>query len=212
MYKGDELFSYEAGVRMTGLEGRLRLDVAGFITHWTGVQSDQLLSYGLPFTANVGDGDNHGVELEGQFRSGGLELAAQAVFNDPRLYRANTTFPYLEGTGLADVPAQSVGVSARYGWSIGDRWSLRLDTHWAYVGRSQLLLNFSPEPQMGDYVTGRVGVSLADDRWRFTLAVDNPADGHGDTFAYGNPFSLRFGPQSTPLRPRTISAGIQASF
>jgi outer membrane receptor protein involved in Fe transport len=212
MYKGDELFSYEGGVKMAAMDGRLRLDVAGFIVHWTGVQSDQLLSHGLPFTANVGDGENHGVELEGRFLTSGLELAGQALFNDPKLYRANTAFPYLLHSGLADVPAQSLGVSARYGWRLTQRWSLQLDTHWTYVGSSQLLLNFDPEPHMGDYVTGRVAMSVADARWRFTLAVDNPADAHADTFAYGNPFSLRFGPQSTPLKPRTVSAGVQASF
>jgi outer membrane receptor protein involved in Fe transport len=212
LYKGDELFSYEAGVKMAAMDGHLKLDIAGFLVHWTGVQSDQLLSFGLPFTANVGDGENHGVEIDGQFRSGGFVLNAQAVFNDAKLYRANTAFSNLADTGLADVPAQSVGASARYSWNLTDRWSLQFDTHWTYVGLSQLLLNFNPEPHMGDYITGRVAVSLVDARWRFTLAIDNPADVHGDTFAYGNPFSLRFGPQATPLRPRTLSAAVQASF
>jgi hypothetical protein len=65
---------------------------------------------------------------------------------------------------------------------------------------------------MGNYTTGRAAISLVDNRWRFTLAVENPADVQGNTFAYGNPFTIRLKNQITPLQPRTIWIGAEASF
>ncbi len=65
---------------------------------------------------------------------------------------------------------------------------------------------------MGGYSTGRIAAALADDRWRLTLAIDNPADALGDTFAYGNPFTLRTTRQVTPLRPRTISLSLRVAY
>ncbi len=65
---------------------------------------------------------------------------------------------------------------------------------------------------MGGYGTGRIALSFVDPAWRTTLAADNLFDARGDTFAYGNPFSLRTIRQVTPLRPRTISLRIQRRF
>jgi hypothetical protein len=42
--------------------------------------------------------------------------------------------------------------------------------------------------------------------------VDNPTDVTGDTFAYGNPFTLRRSRQITPLRPRTAGMQLMRSF
>lgn len=35
--------------------------------------------------------------------------------------------------------------------------------------------------------------------------IDNLLDVRADTFAYGNPFTVRWSPQYTRLRPRTFS-------
>ena len=212
-FKSDQLWSFEAGAKITALDGRLHLNVAAFDVQWRAVQSDQLLSSGLPYTANVGDGENFGVEIESAYRSGALELHADMLFNRPELNRANTAaFPLLADSSLGAVPDQLVGFSAHYAWKLGGPLSLALDGRWTYVGGSRLMLNIASLPKEGNYNTGRLAASLIDDHWRFTLAVDNPANSHADTFAYGNPFLLRAFRQSTPLRPRTVSMIVEGSF
>ena len=44
------------------------------------------------------------------------------------------------------------------------------------------------------------------------LFVRAPLTGLGDTFAYGNPFTLRRSHQITPLRPRTAGLELTRSF
>ena len=121
-------------------------------------------------------------------------------------------FPARADLGLAGVPGVSVSADVHYGWDLPRRLRVELDGRYAYVGRSRLTFDAVTSPTMGGYGTGRIAMSLADPTWRTTLSVDNPFGARGDTFAYGNPFSLRTTRQVTPLRPRTISLSVQRRF
>ena len=103
-------------------------------------------------------------------------------------------------------------MTAHYDWSLGSDLTLELDGRYAYVGHSHLTFDATTAPLMGGYATGRLAVGLATRRWRTTLALDNPTDTRGDTFAYGNPFSLRSTDQITPLRPRTVSLSVRVAY
>lgn len=65
---------------------------------------------------------------------------------------------------------------------------------------------------MGDYAAVRAALRVQSDRLTIRLAADNLLGGKGDTFAYGNPFSLGVSPQSTPQRPRTITLELRARY
>lgn len=211
-YQGDELWSFEAGGRFQWLDGRLQMTVAAFEARWSNIQSDQLLSNGLPFTANIGDGVNRGLEVEGVYRSGALVLTGNALLNAPELDQANAGFTSRGDLALAAVPDVSGGLSAHYAWTLpGDRL-FALDARLAYVGGSTLTFDAATSPSMGDYLDGRLAGSLVTDRWVLTLAVTNPANSRGDTFAYGNPFTLKLAPQITPQRPVTAEIVFRASF
>lgn len=211
-YQGDELWSFEVGGRVTLLAGRLNLRAAIFQANWKNIQSDQLLDSALPFTANIGDGRNRGIEIEAAYRAGPLVLRAEGLLNSPELDRANPAFPARADLGLAGAPDISMGASAHYSWSLAHDRTLELDGRYAYVGGSHLTFDAATSPRMGDYGTGRLAATLAAERWRMTLAVENPADSQGDTFAYGNPFTLRTTHQITPLRPRTISLTVRVAY
>jgi iron complex outermembrane receptor protein len=211
-YQGDELWSFELGGRFSFLDERLTVRAALFEAFWKNIQSDQLLPSGLPFTANIGDGRNRGLEVEGSFRNGDLLIHGAGLINAPELDHANPAFPARADLGLAGVPGVSVSADVHYGWDLPRRLRVELDGRYAYVGRSRLTFDAVTSPTMGGYGTGRIAMSLADPAWRTTLSVDNPFGARGDTFAYGNPFSLRTTRQVTPLRPRTISLSVQRRF
>ncbi|HRD26867.1 MAG TPA: TonB-dependent receptor, partial [Caulobacter sp.] len=211
-YQGDELWSFEAGGRFQWLDGRLQMTVAAFEARWSNIQSDQLLPNGLPFTANIGDGVNLGIEVEGVYRAGALVLTGNALFNAPELDRANAGFTSRGDLALAAVPELSGGLSAHYAWPLAGERLFALDARLAYVGRSTLTFDAATSPDMGDYLDGRLAGSLVTDHWTLTLAVTNPADSRGDTFAYGNPFTLKGARQMTPLRPVTAEITVRASF
>lgn len=211
-YDGDELWSYEAGAKGAWVDGRLRLRAAAFLASWRNIQSDQLLPSGLPYTANLGDGRNVGLEFEGSYVHEGLRLDASFLLNHPELETVNAAFPGRKDLGLAGVPQGSVSLAANYERPVGEGWRASLDVRAAYVGRSRLSFDGATAPSMGGYATTRVAARLRSERLSLGLAVDNLFDGAGDTFAYGNPFTLKLSPQSTPQRPRTISLEIRAQY
>jgi iron complex outermembrane receptor protein len=211
-YSGDELWNLEAGVRASALDGRLVVRAAAFEAIWQNIQSDELLPSGLPFTANIGDGRNTGVEFEGRYSDGPLTLRAEFLINAPELDHANPEFPARAELGLAGVPDASGGVSAHYAWPLSAGRTFELDGRYAYIGRSHLTFDEAISPRMGGYATGRLAASLDTSRWRLTLALDNPSDERGNTFAYGNPFTVRATQQVTPQRPRTVSVSLRTSF
>ena len=49
-------------------------------------------------------------------------------------------------------------------------------------------------------------------QWRIGVAVQKLLDNRGDTFPFGNPFSIRTAAQHTPPRPRTISLTLNWAF
>ncbi|WP_421738127.1 TonB-dependent receptor domain-containing protein [Caulobacter sp.] len=211
-YDADELWSLEAGGKVSLLDGRLRLRAAAFQVRWKDIQSDELLPSGLPFTANIGDGRNLGLEIEGAYRLGELKLGANLLFDAPELEKVNLAFPARKDVTLAGVPHRAGGVTAHYERPLGRDLTLEFDGRYAYVGHSRLTFDATTAPSMGGYGTGRLALGLSTTRWRATLAVDNPTNARGDTFAYGNPFSLRTTDQVTPLRPRTLSLGVRVTY
>jgi len=212
VFQGDELWSLEAGGKFKFCDDRLRIQLIAFDAFWKNIQSDQLLTSGLPFTANIGDGQNIGVEFEAGYRVGGLDLNGQLLLNKPELTKASPAFAARTDFTLSAVPDLSVGASARYTWALGGDRTLALDGRWAYVGSSRLVLSASTAPKMGDYATARLAATLAARRWEVTVAIDNPADVYGNTFAYGNPFTVRTTRQITPLRPRTLSVALKLAY
>ncbi|PTT78288.1 TonB-dependent receptor, partial [Pseudomonas sp. HMWF010] len=212
LYAGDELWSLETGGKTALFDGRLRLRAAAFMVSWKDIQSDELLTSGLPFTANIGDGRNLGLELEGGYRLGRLQLGANMLWNAPELEKANPAFPARGDLNLAGVPHQAGGLTAHYDRPLGPDLNLTLDGRYAYVGHSHLTFDAATAPRMGGYATGRLALGLTSPRWTTTLAVDNPTNARSDTFAYGNPFSLRTTAQGTPLRPRTLSLTTRATY
>lgn len=211
-YNGDELWSYEAGAKRSWMDGRLRLRAAGFLASWKDIQSDQLLLSGLPYTANLGDGRNIGFEFEGSYVRDGLRLDANLLLNHPELEAVNAAFPGRKDLGLAGVPKASASVAASYERPVGQGWRAGLDARAAYVGHSRLSFDGATAPSMGGYATTRFAMRLWSDRLSLDLAVDNPFDSAGDTFAYGNPFTLRMSRQATPQRPRTVSLEVRARY
>ncbi|CAN7440965.1 TonB-dependent receptor [Caulobacter sp. LjRoot300] len=212
-FKPDHLRNYEIGASFRPGEGRMVLRTALFHDVWTDIQTDQYLSSGLSYTANVGDGRNTGLEVEATVLAApGLTVDANALFNRPRLSRVNPNFASAAQSELPGVPDVSAGLMVRYERNLAAARRLVLTSELEYVGQSRLTFDRRLSPSMGGYVTGRLSAELATRDWSWILAVTNPANASSDTFAYGNPFSFGQVRQVTPLRPRTWSLAISRAF
>ncbi|MGA0600648.1 TonB-dependent receptor [Caulobacter sp. KR2-114] len=211
-FGGDELWMVETGAKARLWRDHVNLRAAVFYSRWSNVQSDLPLRSGLPFTANLGDARNVGVELEAAYSVGGLRLRVNGALDRPELVRLNPGFPTIQHSGLPGVPRTSVGADLRYAQPIGQGLTATFNAQYAYVGVSRLTFDASTAPAQGGFSTGRISLGLSNDHWSVTAFVDNPANSIGNTFAYGNPFTLRRAAQVTPQRPRTAGVELQRAF
>ena len=212
-YGKDELWNYEIGAKLALLDGRLHLRGAAFWDVWDNIQVDQLLPSGLLFTGNAGNAQNRGLEIEASYDlDSGLSLHANLIVNDPELVHADPTFPALTDTALPSVARVAGGLSMSYVRPLTSKLALGLDANINYVGTSHFTFGGVTGARMGGLINARLQASLESERWRLSTYLENPTDRSGNTFSYGNPFSLQSGAQFTPLRPRTIGFSLTRSF
>lgn len=211
-YDADEVRSFDLGGRLRLDGGRLSINGGLFLTSWAHVQSDYLEANGLIATRNVGSAMIPGGEVAADWRpGGGWRLKAGATLQHPRLIRAE------DGTKLpADLrlPLQP-DVTARlelardipfHAWRLAPYLSGNL------VGAARLSFDDGLDRSMPGYVVARAGVAATSGALSARLDIDNLLDARADTFAFGNPFSVRSIRQYTPARPRTISISVSHRF
>ncbi len=212
-YDADELWNYEIGAKLRGWDGRLQGRIALFYATWNAVQSDQYLADGTTYTANIGDGDNRGLEIEAAFRATDrLDLRAATLINDPQITRRNLAFNSRSDAGLPGVSRASASLGVDYHRELTMRRTLRFQGQAAYVGPSYLTFDADKTHEMGEYLSLRGAASLEMATWTVSATLDNPLGNHANSFSFGNPFLISREQVVTPTRPRTLSLRWTARF
>lgn len=211
-FRSDRLESFEAGTRLSTVDARFKLTIDAFQVRWTNIQSDMLQPNGLVATANVGTGKNHGVDISANAGFGaGWHIDAGAILQDAELYRSAAGQGRRREAGLPSVPSWSVRFGP--GRSL-DLWlgRLSLEMSGRVIGRSKLSFDPSFDRRMGGYATIDAQASYSQGDWRVTAAGTNLPGSGGDTFAFGNPFSIRLLDQRVPVRPRAVTLRVERRF
>jgi outer membrane receptor protein involved in Fe transport len=210
-FDSDELGSFDLGFRSKPFGGDVALSGSLFYTIWNHIQSDYLLDDGLVATRNAGKGRIRGIEASAdwwpaprwQVSVGGTFLNAELVKTEDG--------SKLDDRRLPVTPDMTGRFEIRYHFQIGP-WVTRLSGQANYVGRSRLSFDESLDRKMGNYATVATSASFTHDKWTLSGRIDNLLDIEGDTFAFGNPFSIASGQQYTPLRPRTFTLSLARSW
>lgn len=210
-FRADDLKSFELGWRLRLFE-RLRLNGALFGLRWENVQSDSIGADGLVRTINAGRARNVGLELSSSLDLRPFTLDGNLTIQHARLYRpsaaANATG---DDNRLPVIPDSTGRLRIGYEWRIGGLGA-NIFVSARYVGKARLSFDPGVARSMGGYWAGDAGISVAREGWGAALTISNLLDGHGNSFGFGNPFSLRLMDQRTPIRPRTIGFRIEHNF
>ena len=216
-YRNDRVSTMEAGVRK-GVPGRDLFAASANIayTDWRNIQADVTDRIGLPATANIGDGRIYTVEGRLALRPvPALTLDASVIFNDSRLTRPTDFVRTLSYAGsslrLPNVAGLGGRVAADYRASLGQLGDFSLSASARYVGKSRLGVGPILGREQGDYVDTSLSAGLIRGPVRYSLSLNNLFDSDGNRFSLGTPFDLRTD-YVTPLRPRTLRAGIDFAF
>jgi outer membrane receptor protein involved in Fe transport len=111
----DELWSYSLGEKSTLLDGRLTLDVTGFLINWNRVQTEQSLACSYYFVENLGNIQSKGVELETNMRvTPQLTVSVNASYTDSAADGALTAVQAPSGSPTPYSPKYIASLSANY--------------------------------------------------------------------------------------------------
>lgn len=209
----DTLWNYELGLKSRLFDDRLSVDAAAFFVKWDDIQTDQVLPTGFLFVTNAGNARNFGVELQLAARvTNNLTFTAVGILNDPILLQANTFLNAERGDSLPAIAAFTGGLGFTYAKPLSNSTTFNLSANYSYVGTSRLFFDKDLSPQMGAVHRANVRVGLSAGLWDARLTVDNLFNHRGNTFAFGNSFSLNTTSQFTPLRPRTLGLQVSRNF
>jgi iron complex outermembrane receptor protein len=107
------------------------------------------------------------------------------------------------------------GFTGRAGFDYARQISTTLDLTaqgwFSYVGKSRLGIGPELGELQGNYLDSGLTVRIGRPDLGLSLGMTNIAGVEGNRFALGTPFSIGRD-QITPLRPRTIRLGFDASF
>lgn len=210
-FRSDDLRSIEFGWRLGA--GPLRLDGAAFALWWENVQSDTIGPDGLVRTINAGTASNFGLELGATLALGRVTLDAALTVQRARLIDPSAAAGAISGddSRLPVVPDLAGRVRAALDLPLAG-----LPLHWSgtlrHVGPARLGFDRALTRSMGGYWLVDAAVSVRRGRWQVALSGTNLADSRGDSFSFGNPFSIRAADQHTPPEPRMLTLRIAMDF
>ena len=212
-FQPDDIRTSEIGMRFgTDAGSRLSGGLSYAYSRWNRVQADLVTSAGFPYVDNLGSAQVHYVSADLAWQATsefGFRLSA---FNTTsRLDRPTPEFQSDVEGNLPNVAESGWRISTRFEPRIGNT-KITLDGSVGYIGTSYLGVRAPFDLSQGDYIDMAIGARAEFGRWGLSLDVENLLDSRANRFSYGNPFSVAEGNQRTPLRPRTIRIGINASF
>lgn len=212
-FTADTLQTVELGGRATFV-GILPIEIAatGFYTDWTDIQADQIDALGFPLTRNIGDGRIIGLTASASIRpTQNLRISGALFANDSRIRPAPDVafgmvrrLPNVADIGVRLGAELSVPVSG----TVDFEAAIAVD----YAGESLLDLDPALQFEQGGFVEAQAAISLRSDHWTLSLEGANLTNSRGNSFAFGNPFTIRQTPQTTPARPREVRLSASVRF
>ncbi len=202
---GDELQSLELGWRLRVAGDRLAVHGALFGSAWQHLRSDTVGTDGLLGTVDAGNAVNYGIELGGV-----LTLSPTTIDFGTTLQRARLTSPSSNTSLDRDDRRLPVvpDISARLGATrsltmFGLPATVYAAAH--YTGRTRLSFDPLLDRPAGNYATIDTGATIDRGPWRWSITVVNLLDSRGNSFGFGNPFTLATSNQTVPIRPRAVT-------
>lgn len=206
---GDEVITYEIGLKTEFLDNRISLATAIYYMDWKDIlmtQSTappQLFGQEVLFQDNTGDAHSQGIELEiTALLTDRLTLTLGGDYNDEAqldsVDRADAhvfVTPIVEGQRLFNAPKYSWNTSLAYRMPMKNGWELDARADWYRVAEDFDAPGYHK-------VNARLSLYSADQSWRFALFAENLRD---ETIIYNSNdiLGIRFG------QPRTVGLEVR---
>lgn len=220
-FEADTVWNYEAGIKTTLLDSRLRMAASIYHIDWEDMQLNTLVD-GFVFVGNAGKSEIDGMEVELQANPiDDLSLSLSLGYNDAEITEidpaASASLGAVEGDALPLSPNWSGAATADYQVSLSSDLTGSLGATIKYTGErpsSYSAAALNPNVDLPSYTTLDLRAGLVFGRYRVQLRVENATNEDGiTTFSTGKLFPGQILPSSaTLIRPRSYVLSFAADF
>ena len=211
-YDADVLDNFDLGLRYQSASGRWMIDAAAYRSAWRHVQSDYLLDNGLVATRNAGDSYTHGLDFSVQWLPvADWKIAAGLSVQRARLEESAQDVEISSDRRMPIVPDISGHARIQKQFDMGS-WHPMVGIDATFVGKTRLSFDPGLDRKTPAYAILGADISAGRAGWSIALAGTNLLDIRGDSFAFGNQFSIFQHAQYTPLRPRMVRLTVSRSY
>ena len=179
-YDSDELWSYELGFKSTLADNRVSLNMAAFFIDWTDIQQLNRLACGFQYTANAGEAESIGFELEmTAVISDGLTGSLGVGYTDAEITDDGGTAGVSDGDSIQGVPDWTATGSLQYIFSTSGDWEGMLRADANYYGESFSSNNESSsenQRQRDSWAALNLRAGMLTEEWEVILFADNVTD------------------------------------
>ncbi|MGI8840894.1 MAG: TonB-dependent receptor [Caulobacteraceae bacterium] len=213
-YTKDTTTSYEAGVKSTLFDGRLSLDVAGFLTEWNNVQLLEIVN-NFAVNGNGGKARSDGVEWDVTLVPvHGLTASLTGAYTDAKLTTDAPAVGAANGDRLPWIPHLETTLDGEYDFKAFGQTTAFVGATWSYVGdrESDFTGLVGAQVNVPSYNTVALRAGLDLDRWRVQVFAKNVGDERGIVNLGGVGSVPDGGRGATIIQPRTVGVALSAKF
>jgi outer membrane receptor protein involved in Fe transport len=174
-YKSDNIWSYEAGVKIHALGGRLTFDADAFRIDWTKIQT--LVFYGFFNTVgNGGKARSQGGEIQGSFEPvKGLVFSGNGAYTNAKYTEDAPEVNVTKGELVSYVPKWTATGGVDYNWALNDRLKAHVGGDYDY--KSSVLDNGATPYKIPGYATANLRAGIETEKhFAVDLYVKNVTD------------------------------------
>jgi iron complex outermembrane recepter protein len=211
----DTLTNYELGMKADLLGQRALVNVAAFYVDWRDIQQSVVVG-GIGSVNNTGDAVSRGLELETAYAATDrLRFAINAAYTD-----AHLTSPAqgIAAARLGNTPRWSASAVVDYEFALADRWIVRINGGWRYVGDQGTAFAAQTGADISYVLPSYGAVDLAAEfargKWMIRLFARNVTDRRA-YLGGGLVVDADNVPQSIDvnvLQPRTVGISVDVGF
>jgi iron complex outermembrane receptor protein len=222
IFDDEKAKSYEAGIKIRGLQDRLRANAAIFYSEYENLQVSMFDGVASLIVGNAAESTSKGVELDAQFAATEhLSLSASVTYLDAA-YDSYPAGPCAYGQGqVCDLSGKTLPYAPEWSGNLSARWEDTLANGWTYGLRAEAVYSdmFYTAGDLDPFVAQRaywkydasVSLTSPSGAWEFAIMGKNLTDevtAHfGDDIPLSNVLGNNYQQYVDP--PRTIALQVR---
>ena len=176
-FDGDEVDSYELGLKTTLFDGRLAVLASGYYLDWKDMivhEADPAIPTGDLHNVNSGGAEIKGFELEvNAFVTDRLNIRLAGDYNDSEVTRASAFSSSPDGNRLVYAPETTLSVALNYSQPLPNDWRLDIYVDRAWVAKQYADSGNSLEIPSYERSNARITLRTPDRKWRAAVYATN---------------------------------------